>query len=66
MSTPITTDQLLLSYPQAMACLGGVGRTTFFAILPELEKVAIGRRRFVTSASVAAYVDRLTDHQATA
>jgi hypothetical protein len=58
-------NQLLLSYPEAMAALGGIGRTKFFEILPELTKVNIGRRTFVTAESVARYVDRLAE-QATA
>jgi hypothetical protein len=54
-------NQLLLSYPEAMAALGGIGKTKFFEILPELEKVNIGRRTFVTTASVERYVRRLTE-----
>jgi predicted DNA-binding transcriptional regulator AlpA len=42
--------------------LGGIGRTTVYELIKrgELVKVNIGRRGFVTSESLAAYVDRLT------
>jgi hypothetical protein len=59
--TVARVNKLLLSYPEAMHALGGIGKTKFFEILPELTKVHIGRRTFVTAASVAAYVDRLTE-----
>jgi hypothetical protein len=51
-----------------MAALGGIGRTKFFELVASgaVTKVCVGRRVFVTSASVAAYVNRLTDEQATA
>jgi hypothetical protein len=58
-------NRLLLSYPEAMYRLGGIGRTKFFEILPELEKVNIGRRTFVTAKSVERYVNQLSE-QATA
>jgi hypothetical protein len=56
-----TTGRLLLPYPEAMAKLGGIGKSKFFEILPELTKVCIGRRTFVTAESVARYVDRLSE-----
>jgi hypothetical protein len=56
-----TPDRLLLPYPEAMDKLGGIGKTKFFEILPELTKVSIGRRTFVTAESVARYVDRLSE-----
>jgi hypothetical protein len=61
-------NQLLLSYPEAMAALGGIGRTKFFELVASgaVTKVCVGRRVFVTSASVAQYVNRLADEQASA
>jgi predicted DNA-binding transcriptional regulator AlpA len=41
--------------------LGGIGRTTVYKLIAngELQKVNIGARGFVTTESVAAYIDRL-------
>jgi hypothetical protein len=43
--------------------LGGVGRTTIYELVKrgELVKVNIGRRGFITSDSLARYVNRLTE-----
>jgi hypothetical protein len=43
--------------------LGGIGRTTTYELIDrgELVKVNIGRRAFITTESLAAYVDRLTE-----
>jgi excisionase family DNA binding protein len=42
--------------------LGGIGRTTVYELIKrgELTQVHVGRRGFITSESLAAYVDRLT------
>ena len=43
--------------------LGGVGRTTVYELIKrgELTQVHIGRRGFITSESLEAYMDRLTE-----
>jgi hypothetical protein len=43
--------------------LGGLGRTTVYELIDrgELVKVNIGRRSFITTDSLAAYVDRLSE-----
>jgi hypothetical protein len=53
----------LVSIPEARAVLGGIGHTTIYDLIKrgELLKVNIGRRGFVTSESLAAYVDRLSE-----
>ena len=45
------------------SALGGIGHTTIYDLIKrhELVKVNIGRRGFVTSESLAAYVDRLSE-----
>lgn len=53
----------LVPIPDARSELGGIGHTTIYDLIArgELIKVNIGRRAFVTSESLAAYVDRLTE-----
>jgi hypothetical protein len=43
--------------------LGGIGHTTMYELIKrgELKKVNIGRRSFITTESLAAYVDRLSE-----
>ncbi len=57
------TDRLLVPYPETMAQLGGIGRTTLYELIDhgELVRVNIGRRGFITAKSLAAYVDRLSE-----
>ena len=57
------TDRLLMPYDEAMAALGGIGRTTLYELFErqELIRVNIGRRGFVTTESLVAYVDRLSE-----
>jgi hypothetical protein len=52
----------LVSILEAREILGGIGHTTLYELIKrgELRKVNIGRRGFVTSESLAAYVDRIT------
>lgn len=59
----LSPDQLLIPVPAACASLGGVSRTTVYALVNqgELVKVNIGRRGFITAESLAAYVDRLAE-----
>jgi hypothetical protein len=51
----------LVSIPEARAQLGGIGHTTIYDIInrSDLVKVNIGRRSFITSESLAAYMDSL-------
>lgn len=53
----------LVSIAEARALLGGIGHTTIYELIKrgEITKVNIGRRGFITSESLAAYVDRLTE-----
>jgi excisionase family DNA binding protein len=60
-----TSDPLLQSIERTLHQLG-IGRTTLYQLIAdgELEQVHIGRRSLITTKSIAAYVDRLS--QATA
>lgn len=53
----------LMSIPEARAVLGGIGHTTIYDLIKrgEIRKVNIGRRGFITSESLAAYVNRLSE-----
>jgi hypothetical protein len=55
------TDQLIVPTGEAMRRLGDIGRTKFYELVEtkEIEMVKIGRRSFVTTKSIAAYVERL-------
>jgi predicted DNA-binding transcriptional regulator AlpA len=58
------TTKLLVPIPEARQdWLGGIGNTTIYDLINkgELKKVNIGRRSFITSESLAAYVDRLSE-----
>ena len=59
----ISPGQLLIPIPDTCSKLGGVSRTTVYDLVNqgELVKVNIGRRGFITSESLAAYVDRLRE-----
>ena len=59
----ISPDQLLVPVPATCAALGGVSRTTIYALVNagELVKVNIGRRGFITAESLNAYVARLAE-----
>lgn len=52
----------LVSIPDARGVLGGIGHTTIYDLIKrqELVKVNIGRRGFITSESLDAYMDRLS------
>lgn len=54
---------LLLSVTDARRRLGGIGVTKIYDLFKhgELVKVNIGRRGFVTTKSLEAYVDRITE-----
>ncbi|AWT55801.1 helix-turn-helix domain-containing protein [Mycolicibacterium smegmatis] len=59
----------LVSIPEAKEkWLGGLGRTSVFALIKQghLTRVKIGRRTFVTSKSLEAYLDRLEQQQESA
>lgn len=51
----------LVSIPEARHLLGGIGHTTIYELIKggEIAKVNIGRRGFITSESLEAYLDRL-------
>ena len=59
----ISPEQLLTPIPDACAVLGKVSRTTVYELANrgELVKVNIGRRGFITTESLVAYVDRLSE-----
>jgi hypothetical protein len=59
---PLTREQWLLSLPQAQASLGGIGPTLLYKLIDtgSIQRVKIGRRAFVTQASVDAFVESLT------
>jgi predicted DNA-binding transcriptional regulator AlpA len=58
-----THAKRLLPMPEARRVLGGIGHTTIYDLIKrgEVTKVNIGRRGFVTSESIEAYMDRLRD-----
>ena len=62
MNEPLTREQWLLSLPQAQAALGGIGLSLLYKLIDtgSVHRVKIGRRAFVTQASVDAFVESLT------
>jgi hypothetical protein len=52
----------LVTQGEALALLGGIGRTKLWDLVNhgEIVRVNVGRRSFITVKSVAAYVDRVT------
>lgn len=63
MKTTTPTGSLLTPYTEAMQALGGIGRTTLFELINagHLDRVKIGRRGFIATASLAAYVESLSE-----
>jgi hypothetical protein len=61
-SQPLTRERWLLSLPQAQAALGGIGLSLLYKLIDtgSIQRVKIGRRAFVTQASVDAFVASLT------
>ena len=57
-----TRVKRLLSIPEARHLLGDIGHTTVYELIKrgEIIKVNIGRRGFITSESLEAYMDRLS------
>ena len=53
-------DPVLVSVETARAMLGGVGKTTLYAMLSagDLESVKLGKRRLVRVSSIQALADR--------
>jgi predicted DNA-binding transcriptional regulator AlpA len=53
----------LLPIPEAREILGGIGHTTIYQLIKngEIIKVNLGRRGFVTSESIEAFLVRLTE-----
>lgn len=58
-----TTNRLLLPYTEATQLLGGISRTTLFELVTagKLDRVNIGRRGFITTESLTAYVGSLSE-----
>ena len=56
-------QQLLTPIDSARTVLGRVGRTKLYELVNQgqIVKVSIGRRSFITTESLAAYVDRLSE-----
>jgi predicted DNA-binding transcriptional regulator AlpA len=57
-----TSEQLLVSIPEACNQLGGISRTTVYQLVNhgDLVKVNIGSRGFITGQSLHDYVQSLT------
>lgn len=55
--------ELLLNNRDARSALGGIGNTSFFALINQgkLKRVKIGRRTFVTAESVRAVAQGAAD-----
>lgn len=58
-----TSVKRLVSIPEARRLLGDIGHTTVYELIKrgEIVKVNIGRRGFITSESLEAYLDRLRE-----
>ncbi|MHA3021265.1 helix-turn-helix transcriptional regulator [Mycobacterium sp. BMJ-28] len=63
-----TPQKRLVPIAEAREVLGGIGTTTIYELFKrgELTKVNIGRRGFVTSESLDAFLQRLSDEAASA
>ncbi|MDQ1361409.1 MAG: hypothetical protein QOJ44_1786 [Acidimicrobiaceae bacterium] len=61
-----TATKRLVPIPEARHVLGGIGHTTVYELIKrrEIVKVNIGRRGFITSESLDAYMDRLSEASA--
>jgi len=62
----LAVNQLIAPIPNAQEMIGGVCRTTLYKLVSdgEIELVKIGRRSFITVASLTAYVGRLSESTA--
>ena len=62
-TTTAPAGRLLTPYTEAMQQLGGIGRTMLFELINagHLDRVNIGRRGFITTASITAYVNSLSE-----
>ncbi|MGO9157642.1 helix-turn-helix transcriptional regulator [Mycobacterium sp.] len=58
-----TSVKRLLSIPETRHVLGDIGHTTVYELVKrgEIVKVNIGRRGFITSESLEAYLNRLSE-----
>ena len=56
------SPRLLVPIPGAQAALGGLGRTTIYELAKrgDIVRVNIGRRSFITMASLEEYIDSLS------
>jgi hypothetical protein len=59
----MTTDRKLIPYEEARHMLGGIGLTTFHGLINDgcIERVKIGRRGFITQASIDTFIGGLKD-----
>ncbi|MGA9357879.1 MAG: helix-turn-helix domain-containing protein [Mycobacterium sp.] len=59
---PLSREQWILSLPQAQAALGGIGLTMVYKLIDSgsIQRVKIGRRAFITQASIDAFIASLT------
>jgi len=59
-TTPNSHGVTLHSIPQALAQLGGIGRTSLYSLIQrgEIGTVHIGNRVFVPSDELASFIDR--------
>lgn len=57
----LTDGPLLIEIPQALAALGGITRRELYNRINagDIERVKIGKRAFITRASIEGYVERL-------
>jgi predicted DNA-binding transcriptional regulator AlpA len=62
-----TNVKRLVSIREARHLLGDIGHTTIYELIKrrEITKVNIGRRGFITSGSLDAYIDRLSQEGST-
>ena len=63
-TTPNSLGVTLHPIPQALAQLGGIGRTSLYGMIQrgEIGTVKIGNRLFVPSDEIAAFIDRNRHH----
>ncbi len=61
-SQPLTREHWLLNLQHAQAALGGIGLTLLYKLIDSgsIKRVKIGRRAFITQASIDAFVASLT------
>lgn len=68
MNDTTALDRILVPMTQAQEMLGGIGKTLMYELIDarKVQRVKIGRRSFVTVASLNSYTEQLIGEQATA